>query len=45
MKATLVVAIAVLIPLILIILAFAYFIISSTNMVFIPVGQMSFPLR
>jgi hypothetical protein len=45
MKATLVVAIAVLIPLILIILAFAYFVISSSNMVFIPAGQMSYPLR
>jgi hypothetical protein len=45
MQATLVVAIAVLIPLMLIILAFAYFIISSPNMVFIPAGQMSSPLR
>jgi hypothetical protein len=45
MKATLVVAIAVLIPLILIFLAFAYFVISSSNMVFIPAGQMSYSLR
>ena len=43
MKATLVVAIAVLIPLILIILAFAYLIISSSNMVFTPDRADVFP--
>jgi hypothetical protein len=40
MKATLVVAIAVLIPLILIILAFAYFFIASSTMTLVPAGTM-----
>jgi hypothetical protein len=45
MKAILITGIAVLIPLMIVILILAYFIISPANMVFVPAGQMASPLR